>query len=65
MRYLLDAGWLANKQPIERMVLLSAGSLPLVYGVAWITFLLVEKPGIALGKRLLRKPAQSLTTPNS
>jgi peptidoglycan/LPS O-acetylase OafA/YrhL len=56
MRMLQDGGWFANKQPMERMVLLTATALPVVYGVAWITFRLVERPGISLGKRLLRHP---------
>jgi peptidoglycan/LPS O-acetylase OafA/YrhL len=65
MRLLLDSGLLANKQPIERMVLLTASALPLVYGVSWITFRLVEKPGIEVGKRLLRKPIRPALAVNS
>ena len=55
MRLLLDGGWFDNKQPLDRMALLTATALPLAFIVTWITFHLVEKPGIALGKRLLRK----------
>lgn len=56
MRLLLDGDWFDNKQPLERMALLTATALPLAFIVTWITFHLVEQPGIALGKRLLRKP---------
>lgn len=65
MRLLFDSGWFVHKQPLERMVLLTASALPFVYAVSWVTFRLVEQPGIALGKRLLRKPTRSAPATDS
>ncbi|MCX6875076.1 MAG: acyltransferase [Verrucomicrobia bacterium] len=53
IRVLLDAGVFAGRSSLERFALLTGATLPLVYAITWVTFRLVEKPGIALGKRLL------------
>jgi peptidoglycan/LPS O-acetylase OafA/YrhL len=59
MRLLQSEGWFVNTQPVERFCLLTAIALPLVYGFAWLTFRLIERPGINLGKRLLTKSVKS------
>jgi peptidoglycan/LPS O-acetylase OafA/YrhL len=62
MRYLQDAGYFEHMQPLMRMILLATISLPFVYLVSWITFRFVEKPGIEMGKRLVRGQSKTVSS---
>ena len=62
MRHLQDAGYFEHMQPLMRMILLATISLPFVYLVSWITFRFVEKPGIEMGKRLVRGQSKTVSS---
>ena len=63
MRWLVDLGLYRGRTPLERFGILVVIALPLIYLIAWLSFHWIERPGIRLGKAVIKRIRKLQPTP--